>query len=102
MPATSGTEARNGPKKRPMKIPNAPLLHKGFTARNEVGMARQRPVMGDGVFELEPDPIRQPVAERGAERGRDPYRPEADAARPDQRADRHQRAPGRDQQRDEG
>src|SRR5438105_9345692 len=38
---------------------NAPLFHKGLAARNELGMARQRPHMCDRIFKLEPDPIGQ-------------------------------------------
>ena len=80
---------------------NAPFLHEGFAARNKVGMARQRPHVRDRVFELEADPVGQPVADGGTKRRRNPDRPEADAARADQGADCHQRAPGRNQQRDE-
>src|ERR1035437_4567276 len=54
-------------------------------------MARQRPDVRDRMLELEPDPIGQPVAAGGAEAAGDPHRPETDAARPDQRADRDQR-----------
>src|SRR5215468_6260220 len=84
MPATSGTDARSGPEKRPMKMPRMP----------------QR-VMNRWP-DLDPDPIGQPVAAGGADRPRDPDRPEADPARSDQIADADQRSPGRNEQRDEG
>ena len=44
MPAISGTEARSGPKKRPMKMPShAPFLHEGFALGDQVRVLRQRP-----------------------------------------------------------
>ena len=71
MPATSGTTARKGPKKRPMKMPGMPQrLHEALAARDHLRMTRQRPDAGDRIFELKTHPIRQPVAKRGAERSR--------------------------------
>jgi hypothetical protein len=65
-------------------------------------MARQRPQVADRRTELETDPIGQPVPERGANRARDPDRPEIQTAGADERADPDKRGPGRKQQRDEG
>nr|ALS89197.1 MetaGeneMark_Unknown Function [uncultured bacterium] len=102
IPATSGTEARNGPEKRPMKMPSAPhFLMKASPLRDQVRIFRQRPDVLHGVFELPADPVGQPVAQRGADRTGDPDRPEIEVARTDQRADQDQRSPGRNQQRNE-
>ena len=102
-PATSGTEARSGPEKRPMKIAErAPFADERLARRNDGRMLRQRPHVIDAIFELQADPVRQPVAERGADRAGDPDRPEIEIAGADDRADADQRRPGRDQQRNEG
>ena len=99
-PATIGTEARSGPEKRAMKIAAEPhFLMKASPAGMRLRVLRQRPHVIDAVFELEADPVGQPVAERRAERAGDHDRPEAQPARADQRAEPHQHAPGRDQQR---
>ena len=65
-------------------------------------MPRQRPELGDRWSELDADPIRQPIPERGPERAGQPDRPEVEVAGADQHADPDQRRPGRHQQRDEG
>ena len=102
MPAASGTEARSGPKKRPMKIEGTPhFLHEGLAARQDLGVARQRPHLGDVLLVPVAEPVGDPVAERRTNAAGQPDRPEADAADADQRADRDQRTPGRHQQRDE-
>src|SRR5215475_13530279 len=80
MPATSGTEARNGPKKRPMKIASTPALHECFAFRQQFGMARQRPHVRDWRSKLDTDPVGQPVTERGPDRTRNPNRPEIEIA----------------------
>ena len=103
IPAASGTEAR----KRSEKPANedaghTPFSHEGFAARQQVGIARQRPHLRDVLLVAEAEPVGDPVAKRSAKPARQPDRPEADAADADQRADRDQRSPGRNQQRDEG
>ena len=58
----------------------APLPDERLARRNDGRMLRQRPHVIDAVFELEADPVGQPVAERGADRARDPDRPEVEIA----------------------
>ena len=81
---------------------HAPALHERFALRQELGMARQRPDVSDGWSELDADPVRQPVAERGADGAGDQDRPEIEIAGGDQHADPDQRRPGGNEQRDEG
>ena len=103
MPAASGTEARNGPKKRPMKMLGTPQSRtKASPLGQDFRIVRQRPDLGDLLLVFVAEPVGDPVAERRAEAAGEPHRPEADAGNPDQRANGDQRAPGGDQQRNEG
>src|SRR5690349_13736292 len=36
---------------------DAPPFHEDFSARNEIGVTRERPHMRNSIFELEPNPI---------------------------------------------
>ena len=64
-------------------------------------MARQRPEVDDRAPQVRADPIRQPVPEGGAERPRDPERPERETAGTGQRPDAHQGRPRGQDQREE-
>src|SRR5262249_13311422 len=44
-----------------------------MAARQQVWIARQRPDLADRLFELVPEPIGDPVAERRSHRARDPF-----------------------------
>src|SRR5487761_2514851 len=102
----AGRKRHRGPQ-RPEKpadenARHAPLFHEGLSARQELRETRQRPHLRDVLLVSEAEPVGDPVAERRPYPAREPDRPEADAADADQRADRHQRSPGRNQQRNEG
>ncbi len=93
MPAASGTEARSGPKNRPMKMLGAPHFFTKASPRGRIsGVARQRPHLGDMLLVFEAEPVGDPIAQRSPDPARNPDRPEVDAAGADQGADRHQRA----------
>src|SRR6266516_2749297 len=81
---------------------HAPLFHEDLATWQEFRIARQRPDLRDLLLVLEAEPVGDPVAQRGPDPAGNPDRPETDAAGADQRADRNQRSPGRDQQRYEG
>src|SRR5262252_3701136 len=78
-----------------------PLLDEGLALREQVWMARQRPEADDRAPQLRADPIRKPVPKGGAERTRDPERPEREAAGAGQRPDAHQGRPRGQDQREE-
>src|SRR5258708_11803119 len=80
----------------------APFPHKLLAARQYLRVTRQRPDLRDLLLVSEAEPVGDPIAKRSPEPARNPDRPELDAARAYQCADRDQRAPGRDQQRDKG
>src|SRR5260370_25356521 len=101
-----GSERHRGPQ-RSEKSPDedaryAPGFHKGFPARQYLRITRQRPDLRDLLLVPEAEPVGDPIAERSPDPTGNPDPPEADAARADQCADRDQRPPGRDQQRDKG
>src|SRR6201999_70803 len=94
--STQGTEEAADENTRHTPAPDERL-----TPRQNLRIARQRPYLRDLFLVFETEPVRDPVAKRSPNAARDTQRPEADAADADQRADRNQRAPGRDQQRNE-
>src|SRR5216683_5592062 len=101
-----GGQRHRGPQ-RSEKSPDenaryAPFLHKLLAARQDLRVTRQRPDLRDLLLVSEAEPVGDPIAKRSPDPAGDPNRPEVDAARADQRADRDQRSPGRDQQRDKG
>jgi hypothetical protein len=102
IPAARHRGAQGSEKPADENAGHAPALHKGLAARQQVRIARQRPHLRDVFLVFEAEPVGDPVAKGSSNAARDPDRPEADAAGADQGADRDQRPPGRDQQRDEG
>src|SRR5262245_19770894 len=64
----------------------APFLHERLALGDQLRMSRQRPNILCRALELQADPVGQPVAERRAERRRNPDRPEIDLAGRDQSA----------------
>ena len=102
-PAMSGTTARKGPKKRPDEDgEHSPLLEESHTARNEIGIAGERPRPQHAVLEVKGQPVGQPIADNGAERRSEPHRPEAELGGCDQTADAKKDARRRNQQGHEG
>ena len=103
MPATSGTDARNGPKKRPMKMPGMPQV---FTKRSPRGISSGCRDSGQ-TCATEYSSL-SPIQYDSQSPSAAPSAPAIHTGQKlmplefDQRADRHQRAPGRDQQRNEG
>src|SRR5579871_535110 len=81
---------------------HAPAPDEGFASRQNFRIARQGPHLRDVFLVFVAEPIRDPIAERGADAAGKAQRPEADAAHTDQGADRNQRSPGRNQKGDEG
>ena len=98
IPATNGTAARNGPKKRPMKIAAMPYFAMNACPRQQIGMARERPHPADRRFKGLAQPIREPVPKRCANGRRDPDWNKTERASADQSPDGHQRGRGRKQQ----
>src|SRR4029077_19739206 len=91
-----------GPEKPSDENPGrAPFADERLAFRDQGRMARGRPDMLPRAFELAADPVRQPVAERRADRPRDPDRPEIQLPRADHRSEQNQRAPGVNQQLNE-
>jgi len=99
MPATSGTAARNGPKKRPMKIAAMPYFAMNACPRgSRSGWRESGHHPADRRFKGLAQPIREPVPKRCANGRRDPDWNKTERASADQSPDGHQRGRGRKQQ----